>query len=149
MIEKTTDTYEYSERKRNFIRINRKVDLLTLEQGRPELVKEAKIKVLLRKEAVDTYSLEKLSAFYVTTLNVKVPSDAKNSYLTIVDGLPYLNERIGNDFITSAIAISDKTFCTLDSKQERIDDQNKILDLIESGVHVFTKTPNDEIRVQV
>jgi len=148
VVKKATITKEFSMIKKKWVKTGYDEEFLSLAEGRPELKKEAQIKVILKKEAVNTHTLEPMQAFFLTKVTAKIPENEKDVFLSVSDNQLFLHTMNTRLQTTQPLSIIDSKYCTIDKKQKRIEDA-EALKLIESGVKAFTKLPSGEIRVQL
>jgi len=143
LVERTTDTRVFSELFRKWEKQPQKKEWLPLSTFKPELQKQVETWIVYKKEAVSTYSLEPMSAFFKQKIKVKVEKDS-DFYLNVFEGQIFLQDL--EHRVCQAVGIVDRAIERI-GKPERIT-LKEATALAESGIKVYSESPRGELSVR-
>ncbi len=147
-VEKTAVTKEFNQIFHKWSEKNRKVELLPLSSlGKKEPKKHIDTSILLKREAIDTYSLKPLTGFFKQRVILDVRPDLSSYYITIGALGNFVMNNLANGS-SQPLALKSPLINVKRFPEGRVN-LEECRELLNKGYRLFTEMPDGNLVIEL
>lgn len=145
-LEKTIISKKFDVLSRKWEKVGKKVEFAPLSEHVPPLTKTATIKILIRRQAVDTFSLKPLVAFFTQTVKAKIPSVLEHEYLSVFEGRFFLHEL--NMVVSQGLSVNDSRYVKRIKEPTRISNKQAVI-MLKDNATLYEEQLDGTLQIQI